>query len=110
MCALVILLTVTHASAHEKWFHETENYGLRWDLFFRPLPLAFVGAVVVATLAAWFLYRRLGRAFVPGPEKFGATAVRRAALYGLIDTGDSRHSRRRAFAGERCSGRIVYAE
>jgi hypothetical protein len=24
-------LTVTEASAHEKWFHGTEGYGLRWD-------------------------------------------------------------------------------
>jgi len=74
----------SQASAHEKWFREAETYVLRWDLFFRPLPLAFVGAVLLTTLAAWFVFRWLGRGFVPGPERFGATADRRAALYGLI--------------------------
>ena len=84
LCLGLIFSVATVASAHEKWFHETEGYGLRWDLFLRPLPLAFVGAVLIATLAAWFVYRWLGRGFVPGPEKFGATADRRSALYGLI--------------------------
>jgi hypothetical protein len=83
-CALILLVMHTQVSAHEKWFHETENYNLRWDLFFRPLPLAFIGAVIFATLGAWFIYRRLGRGFVPGPENFGTTDDRRAALYGLI--------------------------
>jgi uncharacterized membrane protein YphA (DoxX/SURF4 family) len=81
---LVLLITKTQAAAHEKWFHETESYNLRWDLFLLPLPLAFVGAVLLVTLAAWFIYRRLGRGFVPGPESFGTTDERRAALYGLI--------------------------
>lgn len=84
LCASMFSAMAVQASAHEKWFHETESYGLRWDLFFRPLPLAFVGAVLLATLAAWFLYHRRGRGFVPGPENFGTTNDRRAALYGLI--------------------------
>ncbi len=85
-CGLLFLLTATRsASAHEKWFHETESYPLRWDFFFRPLPLAFVGAVLLVTLLAAVLYNRRGRrGFVPGPETFGATKDRRAALYGLI--------------------------
>ncbi len=83
-CALILLVTKAQVSAHEKWFHETESYGLRWDLFFRPLPIAFVGAILLVTLAAWFFYKRLGRGFVPGPENFGTTDERRAALYGLI--------------------------
>ncbi len=83
-CALILLVTKTQVSAHEKWFHETESYNLRWDLFFHPLPIAFVGAVLLVTLAAWFFYKRLGRGFVPGPENFGTTNERRAALYGLI--------------------------
>lgn len=84
-CVAMLFAAATNASAHEKWFHETESYNLRWDLFFRPLPLAFVGAVLLATLAAWFFYKRRGRrGFVPGPENFGATDDRRAALYGLI--------------------------
>ena len=82
--ALMISATASKASAHEKWFHETENYGLRWDLFFRPLPLFFVAAVLLATLVAWFYWRKRGHGFVPGPENFGATDERRAALYGLI--------------------------
>jgi len=80
----ILFAAASNASAHEKWFHETQSYNLRWDLFFRPLPLVFVGAVLFATLAAWFLYHRRGRGFVPGPENFGTTNDRRAALYGLI--------------------------
>lgn len=84
LCALMLLITKTEVLAHEKWFHQTESYNLRWDLLFRPLPLAFIGAVFLVTLAAWFFYKRLGRSFVPGPENFGTTDERRAALYGLI--------------------------
>jgi uncharacterized membrane protein YphA (DoxX/SURF4 family) len=84
LCLTVIIAAASPAAAHEKWFHETENYGLRWDLFFRPLPLAFVGAILLVTLAAGFWWRVRGKGFVPGPENFGATDDRRAALYGLI--------------------------
>ena len=83
-CLTMFFASVSQVSAHEKWFHETENYGLRWDLFFRPLPLVFVGAILVITLAAGFWWRRRGKGFVPGPENFGTTDDRRAALYGLI--------------------------
>ncbi|MDQ3801080.1 MAG: DoxX protein, partial [Acidobacteriota bacterium] len=72
-------------SAHEKWFHETQNHSLRWDLLFRPLPLAFIGAVLLVTLIAWLYWRGRGKkGFVPGPENLGATDERRSALYGLI--------------------------
>lgn len=84
-CISTFLLMASQASAHEKWFHETEGYGLRWDLFFRPLPLAFVAAVWLATLAGWFFWRAPSqRGFVPGPEHFGTTNERRMALYGLV--------------------------
>ena len=84
LCVSTLLLTVSQASAHEKWFHETQSYGLRWDLFFRPLPLALFGAVLLATLAAGLWWRKRRKGFVPGPEDFGTTDERRAALYGLI--------------------------
>jgi uncharacterized membrane protein YphA (DoxX/SURF4 family) len=84
-CAFVFLTTANEASAHEKWFHETESYGLRWDLLFRSLPLFFIGAVLLATLTGWLYWRKRGRhGFVPGPENFGASEERRSALYGLI--------------------------
>lgn len=73
------------AAAHEKWFHETAPYPLRWDLFFRPLPLALVGAVLMATLGAILLRRaRGGRGFLPTVEAFGTSDERRSALYGLV--------------------------
>lgn len=83
---LILLLSVaaTNALAHEKWFHETENYELRWDLFFRPLPLFLFASVLLVTLAAGIYWRKRGKGFVPGPENFGTTDDRRAALYGLI--------------------------
>ena len=84
-CVFILSATATEASAHEKWFHETENYGLRWDLLFRPVPLFFIGAVSLTTFIAWAYWRKRGRrGFVPGPENFGTTSDRRAALYGLI--------------------------
>ncbi|MGI8470031.1 MAG: DoxX family protein [Pyrinomonadaceae bacterium] len=84
LCSALLLAAASKAAAHEKWFYATENYRLRWDLFFRPLPLAFVGAVLIITLIAGLWLRKRGRGFVPGPENFGATDDRRAALYGLI--------------------------
>lgn len=83
-CALLVLLASCRASAHEKWFYDTRGYGLRWDLFFRPLPLAFVGAVLVATFAGWLLWRRRRTGYVPGPPDFGTTVERLSALYGVI--------------------------
>ena len=83
--ALLLGLAADPAFAHVKWFFQSEAAGfLRWDLFFRPLPLAFVGGVLAATLAAIFLWRRRGRSFVPGPEALGATDERRSLLYGLV--------------------------
>ena len=84
LCLTILFTAASQVSAHEKWFHETENYGLRWDLFFRPLPLAFVGAILLVTLAAGFWWRKRRKGFVPGPENFGTTDDRRSALYGLI--------------------------
>lgn len=84
-CALLVFVAAGETFAHEKWFHETEGYGLRWDLFFRPLPLAFAAGVLLVTLVAWFFWRaRDRRGFVPGPEDLGTTDERRMALYGLI--------------------------
>ena len=84
VCLTMFFALTASASAHEKWFHETENYGLRWDLFFRPLPLALFGAVIIVTAVAGLWWRKRGKGFVPGPENLGATDERRAALYGLI--------------------------
>ena len=72
------------AYAHEKWFVGEPAGELRWDLFFRPLPLALVGAVLLATLLGGMLWRSRGRGFLPGPEAFGATDRRRSLLYGLV--------------------------
>jgi len=72
------------AHAHEKWFTDASEYELRWDLFFRPLPLALVGAVLLATVVGALLWRVRGRSFVPGPEFFGATDGGRSLLYGLV--------------------------
>ncbi len=81
----VMLLTWRSAFAHEKWFHQAEAYPLRPDLLFRPLPLLFIGAVLVVTLVAALWWRaRGGRGFIPGPERFGATPERRGILYGLV--------------------------
>ncbi len=80
----IMLVATAQISAHEKWFHETENYGLRWDLFFRPVPLMFFGAIILVTIAAGIWWRERQKGFIPGPENFGTTDDRRSALYGLI--------------------------
>src|ERR687890_1534652 len=72
------------AHAHEKWFVGEPVGGLRWDLLFRPLPLALVGAVLMVTLLGGLLWRARGRGFLPGPEAFGATDGSRSLLYGLV--------------------------
>lgn len=82
LSALFLGLAADPAFAHVKWFFESEAAGSlrRWDLFFQPLPLAFVGGVMLATLAAVVLWRRRCRSFVPGPEALGATDERRSLL------------------------------
>lgn len=72
------------AAAHVKWFFENEGYPLRWDLFFRPLPLGFVGGVLLITLLAALLWRARGRGIVPGPEAFGAGDGGRSLFYALV--------------------------
>lgn len=78
------LVTAETAAAHEKWFQDASGYPLRWDLFFQPLPLALVGAVLLASLAAGALWRRWGLGIVPGPGTFGSSSSRRAVFYGLV--------------------------
>ncbi len=73
------------AAAHEKWFSNAGGHPLRWDLFFRPLPLTLTGAVLAATLAAFFVWRARGeRGFLPGPTLLGATARGKSVLYGIL--------------------------
>lgn len=72
------------ALAHVKWFEDPSAHPVRWELFFKPLPLALVGGVLFATLVAGVVWRRRGRSFVPGAEAFGATDEGRAALYGIV--------------------------
>ncbi|HZA43838.1 MAG TPA: hypothetical protein VE568_00825, partial [Rubrobacter sp.] len=72
------------ARAHEKWFVGEPVGGLRWELLFRPLPLALIGAVLLVTLLGAMLWRARRRGFLPGPEAFGATNGRRSLLYGLV--------------------------
>lgn len=78
-----LLMTASPASAHVKWFIQDDG-SLRWDLFFRPLPLALFGAVLLMTLAAGLLWRVRGKSFIPGPEVFGASGRRLSLLYGLV--------------------------
>ncbi len=82
LLSAALTMTASPASAHVKWFAQNDG-SLRWDLFFEPLPLALVGAVLLATLAGGLLWRARGRSFIPGPEVFGATDRRRSLLYGL---------------------------
>ena len=83
--AAAALLTAGPARAHEKWFHESDRFPLRWDLVLRPLPLAFLAGVLAVTVLAALWWRARGRrGFVPGPEGFGAAPARRSALYGLV--------------------------
>lgn len=85
LCLLVMTTFGERAMAHEKWFHAAEPFGLRWDLFFRPLPLIFTAGVVVVTLLAWLVWHKRGeRGFVPGPENFATTDDRRCTLYGIV--------------------------
>src|SRR5829696_7135972 len=86
--ALVALLGAAAgpAYAHEKWFVGGPVGGLRWDLLFRPLPLALTGAGLFARAGGL-----RGHRGTPQP------ALRAGAP-------DPRHPRRRATARERRAG------
>lgn len=82
---LAFIGAMAPAQAHEKWFIDSSAYPLRWDLFFQPLPLAFTGGVVVVTILAAIWWRaRKYRDFIPGPEIFGTTPLRRRIVYGML--------------------------
>ena len=83
--ASLILATAAPASAHEKWFYDAGGHPLRWDLFFRPLPLALTGVVLALTIVAAVVWRARGeRSFLPGPAIFGATNRSKSIIYGLF--------------------------
>ncbi|MBC7646799.1 MAG: DoxX protein [Pseudopedobacter sp.] len=82
---LLVLLVCSSAYAHERWFYDSTNYPLRWDLFFQPLPLILVGAVLIATVGGGLFWRfRKGRDFLPDVERLGAAPERHRQLYRLI--------------------------
>ncbi len=73
------------AAAHEKWFIDAGRHPLRWDLFFRPLPLGLTAIVLALTVVAAIIWRaRHARSFLPGPAAFGATFRGTSILYGLL--------------------------
>ncbi|WP_119069423.1 DoxX family membrane protein [Rubrobacter indicoceani] len=78
------LTAASPALAHVKWFENAEPFPLRWDLFFQPLPLLLVGAVLLATTVTGVFYLGRGRGFVPGPESFGALENRWTFFYSLV--------------------------
>ncbi len=83
--ALLVTLATRGAEAHEKWFFDSAGHPLRWDLFSTPVPLAFAGLAIAATIGGGLLWRaRRGRDFIPGPEAFGATSDRLRVFYGLM--------------------------
>lgn len=85
LTALALAGAAGVARAHEKWFYRGRPMPLRWDLFLRPMPLAFAGGAVVLFLIAAALWRlRGGRDFIPGPPAFGALPERRMAFYGMV--------------------------
>jgi hypothetical protein len=106
---MLLTTSAAEASAHEKWFHETENYGLRWDLLFRPLPLAFIGRFCSPRLRVGLLAQARAERICAGTGKFRRD---RRAPFGFIrfDSGDSRRSRRRSAAGRRRAGTAFFAE
>ncbi len=70
LAAVLSAATADVAYAHVNWFERAMEFPLRWDLFFRPLPLAFVAAVVLATLARrGFCGRGAGAASSPAPRR-----------------------------------------
>ena len=82
--SIFVLLFSTSIFAHEKWFIETGGHSLRWDLFFRPLPLAFAAGILLITAIAWLFWKKRKKSFVPGPAELGAIEERRSAFYGLV--------------------------
>jgi hypothetical protein len=80
-----MLVSPSPASAHEKWFYDASLFPTRWAAVLRPSAIAAVGAAVVLTALAWFLWRaREERDIIPGPEALGAKDAGRARFYSLL--------------------------
>ncbi len=85
ICAAALCGAANTALAHEKWFHDSQAFPLRWDLFFSFIPLLVVALVGLTSLLAFLWQRqRNGQGFLPPIETFGAKPEHRAALYGLV--------------------------
>jgi len=63
----LILAATTQVSTCEKWFHEMAGSPLRWDSFFRPLPLRFFAWRVVDHARRLVRLAVARRRFVPRP-------------------------------------------
>lgn len=82
--ALVFQLThCATAVAHEKWFHQGDP--TNWSQVLEAQRLAAIGAVVVVTLIAAFVWHyRSKRDLLPGPAAFGATPAGRSRFYAWV--------------------------
>ena len=81
----LVFAWVGSGGAHEKWFYDASPFPTRWASVAR-LP-AVAGVVVAAalTLAAWLVWRALGRRdLIPGPQLLGATEAGRARFYAMV--------------------------
>lgn len=82
---LVACFSLTSLSrAHEKWFVNSRPYPIQWQSVFEGRTLAFIIGVFVITALLGLLWKKRGRAFLPGPEELGSTPDRRTAIYSLI--------------------------
>lgn len=58
---------------------------LRWDLFFQPLPLIFLGTSLILTALIWLIWKkRAEKDFIIGPKELGATDNSLKLFYGWV--------------------------
>lgn len=71
--------------AHEKWFFDAGPFPTRWETALTLPAGAAIAAAVVATIAAWLVWRARGsRDLIPGPQILGADETGRARFYALV--------------------------
>ncbi len=69
----------------ENYLDVISRADLRWDLFFKQVPLTFLAGAIVVAVLLWFLWKvRDQRDFIYGPKELGATNEGLKLFYGLV--------------------------
>jgi uncharacterized membrane protein YphA (DoxX/SURF4 family) len=61
------------------------TFPLRWDLFFKPLPIIFLAISIILAILIWLIWKkRRQKDFIIGPKELGATNENLKLFYGWV--------------------------